>query len=243
MCSNMPNGASLNSVILWDFDGTLARRPGGWTGAMIQVLDEMEPDHRVKAQDVREHLRRGFPWHTPDVPHPELCSPATWWSRLEKLLASVYVSLGYSSDQAATLAQKTHELYVAPESFVLYDDTIPGLERLARCGWRHIILSNHVPELPSIVEGLGIAKLVERSLSSATIGYEKPHAMAYKAAMRAAGSPERIWMVGDSIASDVVGAEAMGIPAILVRTAPTEAVARSASDIVSAAEMIIGSAS
>jgi hypothetical protein len=46
----------------------------------------------------------------------------------------------------------------------------------------------------------------------------KPHPDAFRMALRAAGAPRAVWMVGDNPIADVRGAEAMGIPAILVRT-------------------------
>jgi len=39
----------------------------------------------------------------------------------------------------------------------------------------------------------------------------------FKAALNAAGHPRVVWMVGDNPVADIVGAEAVGIPAILVR--------------------------
>jgi hypothetical protein len=32
---------------LWDFDGTLAWRPGMWSGCVTEVLDEIEVGHTV----------------------------------------------------------------------------------------------------------------------------------------------------------------------------------------------------
>jgi KaiC/GvpD/RAD55 family RecA-like ATPase len=56
---------------------------------------------------------------------------------------------------------------------------VQALQRLAAVGWRHIVLSNHVPELASIVAGVGLGYLVETVLSSARTGYEKPHPEAF----------------------------------------------------------------
>lgn len=57
--------------ILWDFDGTLAERPGRWSGCMVEVLDAEQPDHCIRRDMLAPYLRRGFPWHTPEVGHPE----------------------------------------------------------------------------------------------------------------------------------------------------------------------------
>ena len=50
-------------AILWDFDGTLARRTGFWSDLLIQLLDA---DHRAtgtQAAQFRDQMRTGFPWH------------------------------------------------------------------------------------------------------------------------------------------------------------------------------------
>jgi len=57
----------------------------------------------------------------------------------------------------------------------------------------------------------------DTKISSALIGYEKPHPEAYAIGLRATGGADEVWMVGDNPVADVQGAEAAGIPAILVR--------------------------
>jgi hypothetical protein len=59
-------------LVLWDFDGTLAWRPGMWSGCVMEVLDEIEAGHAVTAEQLRNGLRSGFPWHAPNEPHPQL---------------------------------------------------------------------------------------------------------------------------------------------------------------------------
>jgi FMN phosphatase YigB (HAD superfamily) len=97
------------------------------------------------------------------------------------------------------------------------------LSKLRERGWRHVVLSNHVPELGAIITHLGLDLLVEATVNSAQTGYEKPHPEAFALARRAAGDPATIWMVGDNTTADVAGAEAAGIPAILVRREGTDA--------------------
>ena len=45
--------------------------------------------------------------------------------------------------------------------YLIWGDTVSGLKTLAAAGWRHVILSNHVPELSRIVEALGIGSYFE----------------------------------------------------------------------------------
>ncbi|HDP89396.1 MAG TPA: HAD family hydrolase [Thioalkalivibrio sp.] len=207
----------MDRVILWDFDGTLARREGVWSGALLQALDEMEPGHGFVRDDLHPRIVSGFPWHKPEVAHTHLNRADRWWAHLGAHLAWVFRDLGYDAARADALARATRCIYTDATSFRLFDDTVPALEALSERGWRHLILSNHVPELPTIVHDLGLDPLFEDVLSSALIGYEKPHPEAFAIALRAAGEPDEVWMVGDNPVADVQGAEAVGIPAILVR--------------------------
>ena len=204
-------------VILWDFDGTLAYREGMWAGALLDVLDERAPGHGITRDELRPFLNAGFPWHEPERPHLDLAEPGAWWASLERVLARAYESAGLAKAEAAELARHVRARYVDPGRWRAYDDAAPTLHRLRDLGWRQAILSNHVPELPTLVEALGLAGTIERVICSAATGYEKPHAEAYRAALAVTDDPEVAWMVGDSVVADVLGAEREGLRAILVR--------------------------
>ena len=99
-----------------------------------------------------------------------------------------------------------------------------------------MILSNHVPELPSIVDGVGLGPLIDRVFSSAVTGYEKPHPESHRVAL-GGDPPGECFMVGDNIDSDVLGAEELGLRAILVRD-PSPNAPRFAPDLTAAAALI-----
>jgi FMN phosphatase YigB (HAD superfamily) len=65
---------------------------------------------------------------------------------------------------------------------------------------------------------LGLADYFVGIHSSASIGFEKPHAGAFSRTLAAIGQPDTVWMVGDNYNADVLGAEHVGIPAVLVRS-------------------------
>lgn len=112
-----------------------------------------------------------------------------WWAEIETLLTRAYIGVGCSFSIAKHLAPLAHQRYLDTSQWCLYEDVIPTLEALGSQGWKHAILSNHVPELRKILDA---------------VGYEKPH-------------PQTLWMIGDNIEADILGAQAVGIPAILVR--------------------------
>ncbi len=225
-------------LLIWDFDGTLAHRRGetGWSLLLEEVLDAEEPGHPHSADTFRPYLRSGFPWHSPEVAHPDLCDPDAWWGSVRPVLAQAYEAVGYPAERAAELAASARRLYVDPATWTLFDDTLPTLERLTEAGWTHALLSNHVPELGRIVEGLGLRPHLAAMSCSAETGFEKPHPRAYADVLDEL-QPEEAWMIGDNAVADVLGAEAVGLPAILVRR-PDPRAARYRDSLAGVAELL-----
>ena len=226
-------------LVLWDFDGTLAHRTGMWRGAMIETLDEHLPGHGVRAEQLRPFLHNGFPWHRHEQAHLELADPEVWWAPIYTLMADAYEGVGINSGDACELARHARTRFVDPaHGWALFDDVIEVLTSLREEGWRHAILSNHVPELPALAAGLGVANLMDTIHTSASTGFEKPHPRAFELGLEAAGQPDTVWMVGDNPVADVQGAQGLGIPAILVRTADPATPDRAGVDLHVAAAII-----
>ncbi len=224
-------------TILWDFDGTLAQGPG-WSRTLLKVLDNTHPGHKITREQIRALLLEGFPWHSPGKSHPELSNSAAWWSQVKPILARAYQGVGYASNKSNQMAEQAHKLILDPGGYTLFEDTIVTLQRLSSKGWRHIILSNNFPELPSIIDTLPLKKFIYECFSSGITGYEKPHPKAFALALTCAGYPKQVWMVGDSLSADIAGAEAAGIPAILVHNSTGENTKYSASNLLEAAFII-----
>lgn len=203
--------------LVWDFDGTLAYRPGGWTGALLEVLREEMPGREVDLDALRASLATGFPWHTPDTPHPELVVADRWWAGLAPVLVRAFEAAGVDAELAPILVERARSIYADTRHWRLYEDAVPTLRLLSSLGWTHLILSNHVPELGGILRGLGLDRYVARVFNSADSGYEKPNPRAFDGVLESTTGAEAVWMIGNSVEADVVGAESVGIPAILVR--------------------------
>lgn len=203
-------------VILWDFDGTLGERPGGWSGLLAETIEVELAGSGLGADDLRLHLTAGFPWHDWRTAHPEWDTTTAWWDNVRPVLARAFVGVGLDPATAARLAGAARDRYPNPDRFALYDEVVPALRRLAEHGWRHAILSNHVPELAEIVAATPLAGLIDWVISSGVCGYEKPHPEAYAQARAMIAAPV-VWMVGDNPECDVYGARQAGLRAILVR--------------------------
>jgi putative hydrolase of the HAD superfamily len=202
-------------VIFWDFDGTLVHFTS-WRLALMDVLNECEPGHNIDDEQIRPFLRDKFPWHRPEEPHTHLNNPDNWWRALESAFVKCYREVGYKDERSGELASQVRRYMLQPDRYILYDDVIPVLSEVKGEGWRNVILSNHMPELPDVVHTLGLSPYFDFCITSAATGYEKPNPQAFLLALRRAGNPEKAWMVGDNIISDIHGAEAAGITAILV---------------------------
>ena len=204
--------------VLWDFDGTLAHREGMWSQCVASVVNREILGSPVLATSVAEHLRSGFPWHAAHQPHTHITSAEVWWSNLLPVLSrAIELTTKVSSSKATLLAKQVRSEYLESSGWHVYHDAEQCLSLLAARGWKHVILSNHVPELPELVEALGLSRHFESVISSANSGYEKPHAEAFGIASRGWPQGTRFVMVGDNYTADIAGAEAVGIPAVLVR--------------------------
>jgi len=205
--------------VFWDFDCTLAHRPGKWSGAVVDVLRAQGWESCPEVEAVRPYLRSGFPWHRPE----EVRSPASatsWWGDLEPSFRRAYRELlGVDVQTAARWASMVRETYLDLSGWQVFEDTTSTLAQARSLGWSSWILSNHVPELEQLVEGLGLRSLVEGVISSGITGVEKPNVRAFQHALQSVPPGSMVWMVGDDPVCDVAGAEAAGIPAILVRNA------------------------
>jgi putative hydrolase of the HAD superfamily len=210
--------AQHGQVILWDFEGTLVDRPGRWRSAVMEVLDVNEPDHQVEMEQIRPYLRGGFPWHRPNEPHTHMTNSQEWWSHVGRIFTNAYQGVGFNLGRAEELASLVRNTFINPDRFIIFEDTIPTLLTLKERGWNHVILSNHVPELSSIVDGVGLSPYIDYCITSGSTGYEKPNPKAFQNALKLVGHPDRVWMVGDNSDADIRGAESLSIPAILVRS-------------------------
>lgn len=205
--------------LIWDFDGTLGYRVEAWRGPLVEVLLREIPESTLTAADFRPHLQGGFRWHNPERAHRAGLSSDDWWAELHPVFENAFrLAAGLSDGDAQRMARAVRGCYLEPEYWRLFDDVLPCLTDWTRDGWQHVVLSNHVPELPQIIECLGLAPHIERIFNSAETGYEKPHPQAFLNVIETLGSVDALWMIGDNVTADVGGAKAAGISAILVRS-------------------------
>ncbi len=205
-----------SKVLFWDFDETLGYREGKWTQTVLDILAKKKIN-RLAYNDISPRLKEIYPWGRADESHNAYMKNKTWWHYMEDEIARILSELGLNKKTATETASDVREEYLRPERWHLYDDTIPVLERTRKKGWRNIILSNHVPDLPLVLHHLGLDPLLDGIITSGAVGYEKPNKKIFLYAITAAGFPRHAVMVGDNITADIQGATVVGMNAILVR--------------------------
>lgn len=207
----------MNKAIFWDFDGTLTMHRPLWTKSVHRALELAAPGCGITADDIRPHLQAGFTWHKPELDYTHLIGEA-WWENLRLRFCAVYLDLGVDERCALEASAMVRELVLDTENYTLYDDAVPVLRACMAAGFRNYIVSNNFPELPEIVEKLGLSPFLSGCFVSALVGYEKPRRDIFEAALEAAGHPDICYIVGDNPIADIAGAQAAGIPAVLVHS-------------------------
>jgi putative hydrolase of the HAD superfamily len=202
-------------VVFWDFDGTLARRDGLWSGAILDALRRIDPMITTTVADLKPHLAAGFPWHRPDVTI-EPVGPEVWWARLRPVIMAACTAAKVPVGTAAAAADLVPEEFYRFDAWQLIDGADTALARTRAAGYRNVILSNHAPELPELVGRLGLAEYVDLTITSAEIGAEKPNPVIFRYAIKVARAcVAQSWMIGDNPVADIRGAQQVGLSAIL----------------------------
>jgi len=217
--------------LIWDFDGTLAELPGMWSGTLAEVVRRHGDFALATAADFRPFLQSGFPWHVPDAMRAPGRDADAWWGDLSPLLVNALMrGARLDANRASALLPAVRSAYCDPARWRVFEDVQPALAELSSQGWRHVVLSNHVPELPLIVAALGMAGHFDYIVTSAETGVEKPNALAFAGILDRLPCGSTAVMIGDSYEADIVGARNAGIDAILVRR-PDERAARFAATL------------
>ena len=195
-------------AVLFDVDFTLARPgpelgPSGYVRAGERHGLRLDPARYEEARDAAlVDLRR----------HPELEHDDEIWFRFTERIVR---GMGGDADSAYACAVEITRGWERHENFELYDDVAAALAELRAANLRIGLVSNSSRDVHEFAVHHGLD--VDAGISSFHHGHTKPHASIFRAVLdllgvEAAGTV----MVGDTIADDIEGARALGMPAILL---------------------------
>jgi len=207
-------------TVLFDFDRTLGQYRSHY-GIYVHAAAEHGvaiTEERLAAADLDDAWAR---WMTPRGPEhrDESASEAAFAAVRKQIAVTRFRSAGVevADEVLVAIVEQIVDLEGQPEHFILYDDAVPALERLARAGIQSLVVSNHIWRLPEVIRALGVSARFEGVITSARVGVRKPHPEIFEAALRLAGtSPAETVYVGDSYRHDVLGARGVGMASILI---------------------------
>ena len=136
-----------------------------------------------------------------------------FFSRYEQLILST-AGISVSLD----LAQRVWKMAMSvPKDFVPFNDAVPVLEQLREAGYKVGIITNLRRDLDELCRRTGLAPYLDFAVGSEEVGIEKPHPPIFMAALdRVNAAPEEFIHVGDQVRSDVMGAQGVGMKAVLI---------------------------
>jgi putative hydrolase of the HAD superfamily len=170
--------------------------------------DDATPSIEAFADDYFTALRQ----HGEAYSASEAASRRTWITLYQRFLR-----LHGLGDAVDAVAERIFQRFLDYQSYRLFDDALPALAACRARGFRVGIVSNWEAWLVGMLEANGVAAQVDFSIISGVIGYEKPDPRIFAAAVDAAGvAPAEILHIGDSLVSDVHGAHAAGLQAVLL---------------------------
>lgn len=202
----------MNGVIFWDFDGTLVYKNKSFLESLMKALEGEE--RRPSADVCQAYLLGTCSWNFPEKSYTD-CTGEDWWADLLDKTSAFLKKNGIPECRSVKICEQFRK-NVVTYPYVLYEDAEEILSYAKEKGYRNYILSNNFPELVRTVERFGLDRLFTDCFLSTDIGYEKPRVEIFEYALRHAGNPERVYMVGDNPEADIKGAAKAGIHTVLV---------------------------
>jgi putative hydrolase of the HAD superfamily len=200
-------------VVTFDAAGTLIRLvdPPGHTYAKKARLFGYDLDP-VRVQDAF-----GVVWKSlappPDSGGPQPDDDRHWW---RTLVAQTIDQAQYKIDRFDDYFKEVYETFARSGVWELFPSVPLILTELNRLGIRLGVISNFDRRLYAVLLHLGVRDAFEHVIISSEIGVRKPGARIFlEAAQRFGVSAHEILHVGDDPESDLWGARAAGLQAIL----------------------------
>ena len=202
----------MNKVLFWDFDGTLVHANESYYLSLNQAL--LDAGYAVAEDEVRFFLKGSLSWGIWQFTYPDKTGLG-WWETMYGRCMNFFSALGIPGDQHVAICRNFREKNTH-FPYRVFDDAIPVLEEAIARGYRNYLISNNYPELPEVVERVGLRPYFQELFVSANVGYDKPQPEIFRRALAAAGNPDRAYMIGDNPVADIKGAAAMGLETVLV---------------------------
>jgi HAD superfamily hydrolase (TIGR01549 family) len=208
----------MNKIILWDFDGTLGYREGNWEEAFFELTENEIVKTKENFDIVSNMLQCGFPWHEPKKDFITINNSLDWWEYVKPRFIEIFTALGYDRHESVIKASKVPKQYASLDKWKLYNDVIPCLIQLQNHNWVSVLVTNNIPEFPTILNHLKLSTYFDDVFVSSLTGFNKPNPLILNGYLETLQKNSKIIVVGDRVESDLVFAKVIQADGILVRT-------------------------
>jgi putative hydrolase of the HAD superfamily len=225
-------------ALIFDMDDTLVIEEASAADAFLETCRLAEERFGINTEELHATIRETCRklWH--ESPARAYCLEigiSSWeglWARFEgddpnlKILHewglsyrldSWYHSLKKYGVDNIEFASQLAETFIKnrQKRHILYDDVESFLEEFSRSYYLGL-LSNGVPDLQrEKIEGTGIGSFFAEIVISGEVGYGKPDRRIYELILSRIGvRPEQAMMIGNSLKSDIKGAQAISMKAV-----------------------------
>ncbi len=201
-------------VVFLDVGDTMVSAHPSWAAVYRAVLAE----HGVVIEEepLRRALLEVFGVPDPALEGPFEASEASSFRRSVGFDTAVLAKLGHPP-QPESFYRRLEAAFAERAAWWVYEDVVPAVGALDRAGIRLAVISNWTWSLPELLHMLQLAGHFEAIITSARVGYEKPHPEIFRYALERMGvAPNRAVHVGDSIHADIGGATRAGIAPVLI---------------------------
>jgi len=206
---------SLRAVTL-DAAGTLidVAEPVGETYARTAAHHGIALVGSETERRFREAFAAAPPLAFPGVPRRQLAdAERAWW---RALVRAAFGDASTSADFERCFAE-LFDHFAQPRAWRVHPDAPDALVALRRRRLALGVVSNFDRRLRGVLDGLGVGRLVDAVVPSTEVGAAKPDPAIFHAAAAVLGvRPEETLHAGDAPATDVAGARAAGLEAVLV---------------------------
>lgn len=203
-------------AVTFDLTGTLIHSP-----RLGEIYSEVLARHGVEVAPARARDLFSEVWSELDcathpardrfAAHPQ--GARGWWRRL---MERFYERLEVASPGPFAVAE-LFERFAGPDAWEIYPEVGEVLAELRRGGLAIGLISNWDDRLPRLLDGLGLATLLDTVTYSQEVGAEKPHQRIFTTVLdRLDLPPARVLHVGDRRRKDLEGAQAVGMHALLL---------------------------
>lgn len=230
-------------ALVFDMDDTLVVEKASAEAAFLTTCELARARYGIEPTDLHATLRetcRGI-WHASPVrAYCVEIGISSWealWARFEGADESLRIlrewsptyrhnswceALGRHGIDDVDLAHELAEAFPIHrrELHIVYDDVRPALEHFKRT-FRLGLLTNGAPDLQrEKMAGSGIAEYFDEIVVSGEVGFGKPNPRIYETMLsRLAVTADEALMVGNSLGSDVQGAQSVGMKAVWLNRA------------------------